>query len=98
MSKRHPPIPDFIPEKQNSNRALIDHLASADAPKAVRTMLLRLPDEIIEELSKLARDERISRNAVISQFIDNGLKSFGRRGIDDLAPWFPAYLKRDRKK
>jgi hypothetical protein len=51
---------------------------------------------VLEELSELARAEDVSRNVLICQLIDNGLKSFGRRGVSELAPWFVDHLRRSQ--
>jgi hypothetical protein len=97
LSTRTPPIPDLLPaERKISRRQLIDQVARNEAPPAVRATPLRLPHEALEELSDLARAENISRNALICQLIDSGLRDFGRRTINELAPWFVDHLRRNR--
>lgn len=92
-----PPIPDFIPDEiKLSHREFLDQVVRTEPPRAVRATPLRLPHEVLEELSELARAEDVSRNVFICQLIDSGLKTFGRRGICDLAPWFVDHLRRNR--
>jgi hypothetical protein len=92
-----PPIPDFIPDEfKISHREILDQVARTEPPRAVRATPLRLPHEVLEELSELARAEDVSRNVLICQLIDNGLKSFGRRGVSELAPWFVDHLRRSQ--
>lgn len=96
---RTPPIPDFNPEdRAPSHRGIIDSVSRTAPPSAVRSTPLRLPHETLEELSELARAHDISRNALLAQMIDTGLRAFGRRGISELAPWFIEYLRRERSR
>ena len=93
---RTPPIPDFIPDEfKVSHREFLDQVVRTGAPRAVRATPLRLPHEVLEELSELARAEYVSRNALICQLIDSGLKTFGRRSVSELAPWFVDHLRRN---
>ena len=97
MITKIPPIPDLVPAPvDNPDRAIVDFLARG-APGKVRSTPLRLPHEVLEELFELARDLHVSRNAILVQFVDAGLRSFGRPGIERLAPWFLDHLKRNRK-
>jgi hypothetical protein len=92
-----PPIPDFIPDDLTiSHREFIDRIARTEPPRAVRATPLRLPHEALEELSELARAEGVSRNVLICQLIDSGLRAFGCRSVTEIAPWFVDHLRRDR--
>lgn len=63
----------------------------------VREVRLRLPAAVVEQLRDVARVERCSMNALVADYLDQGFRREGHKGIDELAPGFAGYLRGERK-
>jgi len=57
---------------------------------------LRIPREVLQEISALAQANRISTSLLINLLLDNYLASEGRLGYAALAPWYADYVLRKR--
>jgi hypothetical protein len=71
-------------------------IRTSRSAQAIVPTVIRAPAGVLAELDALARSEGVSRNRLIAVFIDEGLRSRGRRGVLEIAPNFLAFL--DRKK
>lgn len=54
----------------------------------------RIPRSVLNELSRLTRDNGMSVSLLINLLIDTHLRGQGRPGYDELAPWYPHYVLR----
>lgn len=57
----------------------------------------RIPEPVHAELAALAAANRMSTSLLLNLLIDNYLRSVGRSGYAELAPWYPGYVLRKEK-
>lgn len=59
---------------------------------------IRVPRAVWDEISALARANRMSASLWINMLLDGHLRGQGRKGYAELAPEYPAYALRKGKK
>lgn len=68
-------------------------LAGRELRWDVRETRIRQPRKVVRELKRLAEAKGITMNALITDYIDAGMKRDGRLGVHQIAPWFTDYLR-----
>jgi hypothetical protein len=83
-------------EDDLNKRLSAKHADAVSGP--IHRVTVRLPANVVEELHLLARSRKISVNALLAIYVEQGLVADGRPPLMRLAPWFADYLTRTAKR